>query len=132
MTRPSQNGTKAEPGPPEPHHWYCFSAPAENATENASSRTAVMRSALRTRLRPHSYLEAAFRPLIASSYLPWRPSRYLFASSPVHCVGVSRLRLMYCSCHFLVSVTFFRVSTHHFTASGDMLAGPTTPRICSQ
>src|SRR5688572_10977095 len=48
MTRPSQNGMKAGPGPPEPHHWYCLSAPTENATANASSSAAVTRSALRT------------------------------------------------------------------------------------
>src|SRR5687767_2100301 len=50
ITRPSQNGMKAGPGPPGPHHWYCFSAPAENATANASSSAAVTRSALRTLL----------------------------------------------------------------------------------
>jgi hypothetical protein len=64
MTRPSQNGMKAEPGPPGPHHEYCFSAPAENATAYASSSAAVTRSALRT-----CYFDAAFRPLMASSYL---------------------------------------------------------------
>ena len=89
MTRPSQNGMKAGPGPPEPHHWYCFSAPTENATANASSSAAVTRSALRT-----LYFCVAFRPLIASSYLVCRPSRYLSACSPVQSVGVSRLRLM--------------------------------------
>src|SRR5688572_20457137 len=48
ITTPSQNGRNAEPGPPEPHHWYCFSAPAENATAKASSSAAVTRSAPRT------------------------------------------------------------------------------------
>ena len=89
MIRPSQNGRKAGPGPPEPHHWYCFSAPAENATENASSSAAVTRSALRT-----NYFWEALRPLIASSYFVCSPSRYCSAFSPVQSVGVSRLRLM--------------------------------------
>src|SRR5581483_11725834 len=68
----------------------------------------------------------------AFSYFARRPSRYSLASSPTHWTGVSRLRLMYCSRHFGVSVTFRRVSCHHFTASAPMSAGPTTPRICSQ
>ena len=88
---PIQNGMKAGPGPPAPHHWYCFSAPAEKATANASSSAAVTRSAVRTST---SYFCAAFRPLIASAYFSFRLSRYLSACSPVQSVGVSRLRLM--------------------------------------
>src|SRR5687767_12463962 len=64
ITRPSQNGRKAEPGPPEPHHEYCLSAPAANATEKTSSRSAVTRSARRTRCLLRAGLEALQRVLV--------------------------------------------------------------------
>ena len=54
---------------------------------------------------------------------PWRR-----ATIAVSAVAAFELMLL----TVVAIVLFGKPLLHHFTASGAMLAGPTTPRICSQ
>ena len=90
MASPSQNGKKPEPGPVAPQYVYDFAARRrEGHAEQQQEDRADLVGA------PHAATSSS-RPRSPSafSYLPLRPSRYLLASSPVHCTGVRRLRLM--------------------------------------